>query len=314
MISDQQQQPPCPPGQDPSLDLDSKLKELEKDLQEEQGNLQKAEVEIKEREEQIKALSALINQIDDVVDNYRERHIELKEKEHDYREFCADEKTCLTNVLGTDTQKVCDTAKNVMVEIVDIGKEIEKLGVGCDNTIGGLEKAKRERVDREKTLALAKKEFEAWKDPVKSIETRFKDLEKMKKEICTEHEGKNYAIAYYLLMFGDECCASVQPDKPCESVEQEFFESYEKYCTRSNNPEDYPPEIADPGQLKAKIVAAWNAYQEADTAYNDQDAEVKRLEKKLELMKSQLAEKKKNFEKTIRRKLSELNQAQSSAA
>lgn len=256
-------------------------------------------------------MSALINDIDAVGDNYRQQYSELKVKDEDYKKFCKDEKTCLTTVLGeAATTKVCESAKTVVDEIVVIGTEIEKLEVGCGDAKGELDKAKRARTEKEKELTKAKTTFEAWKDPVKSIEARFKELDKLKKEICTEHEAKNYGIAYYLLMFGDQCCAPVQANKPCEVVEEEFFKSYEKYCKQVNSPKDYPPEIVDPSQLKGKIVEAWNNYHTADACYNERDAVVKSLEKKLELMQARLDEKKKNFEKTIRRQLSELNQQQ----
>jgi DNA repair exonuclease SbcCD ATPase subunit len=308
----QQQQPPCPPGQGTPLDLDGQLKELEAKIKDYQKDLKTAEIEIKKNEDQIKALSALITQVNGVVDGYQERYEELKRKEEDFRGFCDDEKTCLTKVLGSNgTELACSTAESVMKEIIDIGVEIEKKEVGCAQAIGELEKAKRERADCAKTLNRAKEAFEAWKDPVKAIEARFKDLEKLKKQVCTEHEAKNYALAYYLLMFGDACCAQIREDESCTYVEQEFFESYEKYCVRLTNPEDYPPKIVEPDDLKGKIVEAWNSYKNADTKYNEQDAVVKTLEKNLEVMKAQLTAKKKDFETTIRRKLIELNDQQS---
>jgi chromosome segregation ATPase len=307
---EQQQQFPCPPGQDPSPNLDDQLKKLEQGLQEKLEDMKTAEIAIAEHEDQIKALSSLISTIDGVVENYRQKHLELKEKDEDYKKFCTDEKQCLSSTLGEKAQRVCEIAQSMMSEIITIATAIEKLEVGCDDAKGELEKEKCIREKRRRCLAETRKALEAWNNPVKTIEARFKNLDSLKKEICDEHEVKNHATAYYLLMFGDACCAPVKENESCWTAAQdlqELFESFEKYCKRANSSKDYPPEVVDPADLKQKILDAWNAYKSADASYNEQDAKVKSSEKKLELMKAQLEEKKKNFEKTIRRKLSELD-------
>lgn len=250
---------------------DDELKTLRNELLDEQETLKTAEVEIQERETQIKELTALKEGYDAIITSYRQKYQELKDKQEGYEKFCKEEKECLERVLRS-ANRICPTVDEIKKGIDDRNLDIAK-------NEAYLEAAKKERARADTALAEAKAKFEEWKKLVNSIEARLKSLDQQRKDICKEHETRNFAVAYYLLACNGKYCDQVKGQ----------------------------PEVVKPEEVLEKLKSAWEKFKEADKARNAKDAEIKSLEKQLETKKKQLDDDKKNLEMTIRRKLSELN-------
>ena len=252
--------------------LDKQLKDLREELLKWQTKFQEATSEIEEREAQIAQLSTFIADFDQIVENYEGALPDLRARQEEYEKYYQNQKSCLKNILGESCwEKVCKKAEKYINDISEKEKEIE-----CD--VESLEEAQNERTKSAKDLANAKAKFEQWKTPVKSIESRFKTLDQLKKEIGTEHKQNNNTIAFYLLTCKDKFCAQVNG----------------------------APKVLSLDEFKDKIKQTWKCYSEADSDFNEKDAAVKGLEKTLETKRAQLEEDRKNLESTIRRKLIEL--------
>lgn len=276
------------------VELDDQLDCLRDNLLNAQRTLKTADSNISASEKQIVAIEALITKRDQVIKDYEIAYPSLDTKQKDFEAFYNDEKKCLENLLTlngitnvTNIQReVRDNVNNLQSKI-----DCEKNGLDGDATTG-----KRHTLDSyKKELEDAKRDYDLWTDPVKSIESRFKLLENSKKEIDKEHSAGNYAYAYYLLVdFPRPQC----PDKKelKELVKHNSFQSHLNGV----------PKVELPKDINNKLMCAWKEYQQADKKLNDITGKVKGAEKVIETNQKQLVEDVKNLEATIKRQLNSL--------
>jgi chromosome segregation ATPase len=285
--------------------LDEQLDDLRRELITSQGNLQQAQIDIKAQEDGIKLIGSLINEFDQIVDDYRKSYPELMAKYEEYDAFYNNEKKCLENILTQPAFEYGDTSKKTGVDKVTciVGKEredINKLKQDIEtktaNLEGGPDKnAKRQQlVCKQKSLEKAKKVYELWKDPVKSVKSRFSELDKFKKEIDKEHAAANYPFAFYLLKY------------KFRKILQSDLNQVLDDDASDNGKQNKLPLVVEPGNLGGALQGAWRRYRDAVDELNQSEGQVKKLEKELETLKGQFAEDQKNLESTLQRRLTNL--------
>ncbi len=255
--------------------FDEQLECLRSNLLTAQEQLKTVETGIKANEEQIKTIEALISKRNQIADDYREAYTGLQTRQNDFEQAGKDEKKCLENILNEKEQKKLRCIVNKeRKDIINLENEIQTDINGLD---GVCTNGARKDLDvQNKALDEAKKKYELWIDPIKSIESRFKILETIKKEIDKEHTAGNHTYAYYLLDVSDD--------------------SFYKHLNEI-------PVVVEPENLDDKLKAAWDNYRRTDNCFNAVVSKVKSLEKRLEINQAQLTEDKKNLEATIKRRL-----------
>ena len=272
-------------------ELDEQLECLRSKLLGSQANLKEAETDINAGEEQIKSIEILIRQFNKIVEDYREAYPGLRTRQDNFDQVGRDEKKCLENILNEEEQKkVCCIVNIVSKERHDITKLENKIQGFFDALNGNCTKDKckdcecddgkrKELSEKQKALDEAKENYQLWIDPIKSIESRFKMLEAIKKEIDKEHTEGNHAYAYYLLT--------------------DSKASFYYYLNKI-------PRVVEPECLEKELKAAWNNYLQADKSFNTVDSEVKSLEMQKETSQAQLVEDEKSLETTIKRRLTNI--------
>lgn len=261
--------------------FDEQLDCLRRNLLQAQGILNTTESNISASEKQITAIESLISKRDQIIKDYSLAQPGLDTKQKEFKTIYEDEKSCLEQLLTADGIKKIEAIKKTMHDkVANLTESIEDDKTSLD---GDLNNSKRKELEvKKQALEKAKKSYDLWVDPVKSIESRFKSLERIKKEIDKEHSAGNYRYAYYLL----------------ELIKEDSFKFYLESI----------PKVIEPDKIEEKLKKAWKYFQEADEAFNNAAGEVKSLEKRIETNKRQLIEDEKNIESTIRRLLSSENE------
>ncbi len=327
MTSDQNQQ----------KNLDQQLEDLRSGLLNAQDKLKKAETGIKAGEEQIKTIEVLINKFNQIVEDYRDAYPDLLARQREFEQAYHDEKKCLENILCGDKDGLKKVSCIVHKERTDITK-LERTIQDFNDKLDGdysEEKCKdkypdtykekcewddglRKELDIKKNnMEMVKKKYGLWIDPVKAIESKFKNLEAIKKEIDKEHTAGNHAYAYYLLLVSDKSFCRYMFFPPyldkipfsnklykvrCEDKSEEM-----PNCRESDESLLHQiPYVIDPEVFEEELKNVWYEYFQADECYNDKVGELQSIERKLETAKAQLAEDQKNLEVVIKRRLTNL--------
>lgn len=256
--------------------FDDQLDCLRRNLLKAQETLNTTESDISASEKQITAIESLISKRDQIIKDYSLAQPGLDTKQKEFKTIYEDEKSCLEQLLTADGIKKIEAIKKTMHDkVANLKESIEDDKTSLD---GDSDNSKRKELEvKKQALEKAKKSYDLWVDPVKSIESRFKSLERIKKEIDKEHSAGNYRYAYYLI----------------ELLEKGSFKYYL---------EDFPG-VVEPDELEKELKDAWKAFQNADEAFNNAAGEVKSLEKRIEINRKQLIEDEKNLETTIKRLL-----------
>lgn len=290
--------------------FDDQLDCLRRNLLKAQEALNTTESDISASEKQITAIEALISKRDQIIADYVKAYPGLKAKYDEFKAIYNNEINSLKNILGDEGEVGVKEIVNQTRGRVEIHKNNIKI---YSRRLNGVVSriVKRNALDsRRQELEYAKKVYDYWIDPVKSIESRFKSLERIKKEVDKEQSAENYEYAYYLLELVKEDSFKYYLDE---------FLSIPAIPAIPAIPEDPQdpgapavpavpavpaiPAVIDPKEINKKLIEVWRNYQKADEAFQRTAGEVKALEKGIETSKKQLAEDEKNLEATLKRLL-----------
>lgn len=260
--------------------LDEQRDCLRENLLKAQEALNTTESDISASEKQITAIEALISKRDQIIVDYVKAYPGLKARYDEFKAIYNNEKNSLENLLTSQgKQRVVEIVNNACNRVKALNDKLNKSNESLNGEISKGKEGKRKELDvKKQALEDAKKIYDQWIDLVKSIESRFKSLEKIKTEIDKEQSVSNYRYAYYLL----------------ELTEKDSFKFYL---------DGLLPMVIDPNGINNKLIEVWRNYQEKDEAFQRTTGEVKALEKGIETSKKQLIEDEKNLEATIKRLL-----------
>lgn len=289
---------------------------LRENLLKAQNTLNTTESDISASEKQITAIEALISKREQIIADYAKAHPGLKAKYDEFKAIYCNEIKSFENSLGKDgmenVKKIVNQARGHVEILGKLQTDLRKFNrcLNGEVTNGG----KRNELDKTKQkLERAKKIYDYWIDPVKSIESRFKSLERIKKEVDKEQSAENYKYAYYLLELAKEDSFKYYledflfvpeiPAIPAIPKNQDTCDDPGALAVPATNYECAPIDIIPPSKINQRLVDVWIDYQEADKAFQKTTGAVKALEKLIETRQKQLTEDKKNLEATIERLL-----------
>lgn len=253
--------------------LEEQLAQLQEDLGDAKDAQTEANSTVTDLEQRITALTTLQGEIGQAESDYTDAHPELAENEQACREYLDYETKCLTEILGTATATVGDTVTTHESELSAAQQAVDDAKTTLERLEGELSDADE---DRQEANAAA----DALKNMVATIESRLGSLDAIKTDVNAAHEDTHYALAYWLLTYGD----------------------FEEILNGD-------PALIDPDELADALHAAVNAASDAEEAHAAKELEVTGQQAALVEAEAALETLTKNSDESLREALKDIKPA-----